>query len=775
MASKTAPYRRSLLSTLLLLLAATTVHAEKLTLERIFAAPDLSGPSLRSPQISPDGRFITYLRGSDQNKDRLDLWGYDVPRRQHRLLVDARRLAPEEHALSTEEKLRRERQRTSTFSGIVEYEFSRDSRFLLVPLEGDLYIYDLHAAPDKAVRRLTNTPSYETDARFSPRGHYVSFIRDGNLIIYDLASGTERAVTRDAAGAVSYGTAEFVAQEEMARTTGYWWSPDEKYIAFTRVDESPVHEVERVEIDADRTRMVKQRYPAAGESNAIVQLFVVPTGTPEESHRVAVDLGPNNDIYLARVNWFPDSNALAVQRQSRDQRSLTLLKVDVTSGHTQALLEEHSDTWVQLTDNLTFLAHSKQFIWSSSRTGHQHLYLYDWSGSLVRALTHGDWDVTGDNNSHGMRGVDEQRGLLYFMANADTPLERHLYSASFADPASSIHRITTDSGWHSIAMADNAHLFLDTFSTPEQPASVTLRSADGAAIATLIDNRITPEHPYAPFMSEHVPTEFGTLRAADGQTLYYEITKPRAASAGKRYPVIVYVYGGPGVQVVRKAWGADARSNEAFIRQYFAQSGYVIFTLDNRGSAWRGTKFETAQFHHLGSVEVQDQLVGIDFLKSQPYVDAARLGVFGWSYGGYMALMCLLQAPEVFAAGVAGAPVTDWTLYDTHYTERYMGTPQANQDGYRNSSVLHYVSNLKSPLLIMHGMADDNVLFVNSTLLFKKLQDLDRPFEMMTYPGSKHSLTRHADTGPHAYMTIRNFLDRTIGRSAQGNLILPPP
>ena len=765
-------------------LATTLAQAEKLTIDRMFAAPDLSGATLRAPQISPDGRLVAYLRGAERNKDRLDLWAYDIGKRHHRLLVDSSKLVPEEHALSPEEEQRRERQRTSSLSGIVEYQFSPDSRYLLLPLGGDLYLYDLHAKPDKAVHRLTHTASYETDAKFSPLGHYVSFIRDQNLVVYDLSSGKEHPITRDGGGLISFGTAEFIAQEEMARTTGYWWAHDEKRIAFTRVDESPVPEVERFEIYADRSQVVKQRYPAAGSPNAIVQLFVadvafatpaVPAGAPARGASsptpapVRVDLGSNPDFYLARVNWFSDSSALAVQRESRDQKSLTLLRADPVSGSTTELLSEHSDTWIELNDNLTFLYQSRQFIWASNRSGFQHLYLYDWNGHLVRPLTQGEWQVTGDNDTHAMRGVDEDRGLVYFIANAESPLERHLYSVSFTDASVPMQKITSQSGWHAVAMSSNTRMFLDTFSTPDQPPSLTLRAVTGEAQAELIPNKIAADHPYAPYSSEQLPTEFGTLSAKDGQSLHYQIIKPRNLEPGRRYPVIVDVYGGPGNQRVRKAWGGYPRGNEGFFRQFLAQNGYIVFTLDNRGSGSRGVRFESALYHHLGSVEVEDQVTGVNFLRSLPYVDPARVGVFGWSYGGYMALMCMMQAPDVFAAGVSGAPVTDWKLYDTHYTERYMGTPQSNPDGYAKSSVMHYAQDLRGPLLIMHGMADDNVLFTHSTTLFKKLQDLNEPFEVMTYPGGKHGLLRHADMGRHGYMTIKRFFDRTIGEEAAGD------
>lgn len=739
----------------------TSSHAERLTLERLFRAPDLSGPSLRSPQISPDGRFVAYLRAAQGNADRMDLWAYEMAAGTHRLLIDSSHIAPSERGLSAEEEQRRERQRISSLRGIVEYQFSPDSRYILVPLNGDLYVYDLRAKPDKAVRRLTSTEAYETDARFSPRGSYVSFVRDQNLIVYDLATGTERPVTQEGGGLISFGSAEFIAQEEMHRSTGYWWAPDETHIAYTRVDESPVPEVQRFEIDATRTRVVSQRYPAAGTRNADVQLFVA--GLSAGSTAIPVDLGPNPDFYLARVSWFPDSSALAIQRETRDQKSLSLLRADPVSGKTQELLREVSDTWIDLNDDLTFLARSRQFIWVSNRSGFQHLYLYDWSGALIRPLTEGNWVVTGDDDAHGIRGVDEERGLAYFMSNAESPLERHLYSVSLTDPTLPLRKITEGAGWHVVTMSGDCRTFLDTFSSPEQPPSLTLRSADGSTVAELIPNRLTRDHPYARYLPDHLPTEFGTLSAKDGQTLYYQMIKPRSLEPGRRYPVIIDVYGGPGVQRVRRIWPGYPRGTEGFFQQYLAQNGYVVFTLDNRGSASRGVRFESAIHHRLGGVEVEDQVTGAAFLRSLPFVDPARIGVFGWSYGGYMALMCLMQAPEVFAAGVAGGPVTDWRIYDTHYTERFMGMPQSNAADYERSSVLNYADKLRGPLLVMHGMADDNVLFTHSTALFKKLQDLDKPFDIMVYPGSKHALLRNAATGRHGLMTIKDFFDRTIG------------
>jgi dipeptidyl-peptidase-4 len=749
-------------SFLLLLVAAGVVRAEKLTVDRIFAAPDLTGASLRSPQISPDGRLVAYLRGKPAAKDQLDLWAYDVASGKHSLLVDSQVLAPGADAPSAEEEQRRERQRTSALGGILEYEFSPDSRLLLVPLRGDLYVYDLRARAAAAVRRITATEFYETDARFSPRGRYVSFVRDQNLIAYDLDRGAEIAITQDCSGLVSCGMAEFIAQEEMDRDTGYWWSPDEARIAYARVDESTVPEVERFEIYAEAVKVVRQRYPAAGARNAAVQLFVNELATSSPRAAVQVDLGTDPDFYLARVDWFPDGRALAVQRQSRDQKTLTLLRADATSGATRVLLSERSDAWVDLNDELTFIERTRQFIWASSRSGFRHLYLYDLDGKLVRPLTEGQWQIQPNGSDRALRGIDERKGLAYFMANAESPLERHLYAVSLRDPQPRIRRLTREAGWHATTMSRDAALFLDTFSTPDRPPSVSLRTAAGALRATLVANELGTDHPYAPYAAEHLQTEFGTLKARDGQTLHFQLIRPRERMPGERFPVIVDVYGGPGSQRVRKAWGGYPNSNEGFFRQYLAQHGYVVFTLDNRGSGHRGVSFETALHRRLGSVEVEDQLVGVEWLKSLPFVDPARIGVFGWSYGGYMALMCLMQAPETFTAGVAGAPVTDWSLYDTHYTERFMGTPKENPAGYAWGNVLTHAQKLSGPLLVIHGMADDNVLFTHSTALFKKLQDLGKPFEVMPYPGSKHGLLRHGDTGPHAYRSIVDFFDETL-------------
>jgi dipeptidyl-peptidase-4 len=353
-------------------------------------------------------------------------------------------------------------------------------------------------------------------------------------------------------------------------------------------------------------------------------------------------------------------------------------------------------------------------------------------------------------------GVDAKTRTVYVSAAEKSPTERHLYSTSLdsADPHQ-VHRITQDAGVHGISMSPDARFYIDNFSSGSQPPQVSLHAADGTLKSWLLENRLDAQHPDAPYRADNSIAEVGTLTAADGQTLYYQLFKPLHFDPAKRYPAIVDVYGGPGVQRVINNWHGN------LFTQILTRAGYVVFTLDNRGSANRGTAFQNPIHDRMGDVEVTDQVQGARWLGSQSFVDPARIGVWGWSYGGYMTLNLMFKAPDVFRAGVSGAPVTDFALYDTHYTERYLDRPQDNAAGYAASSVLPYAKDLKGPLLVMHGMADDNVLFLNSTKLFRRLQDLSKPFDVMVYPGAKHGLMRQND-GRHGYKMIKRFFDENL-------------
>jgi dipeptidyl-peptidase-4 len=718
-----------------------TATAESLTLERVFASPALEGAQPRSLEIAPDGSRVTFLRGKEDNRNRLDLWEFNLADRQARVLLDSAALVPEEGELSDEEKARRERQRIAEYSGIVAYQWTADGSALLFPLGGDVYLYTLAS---QSVQRMTETEAFETDPKLSPGGRYVSFIRDQDLHVVEVASGRETALTDDGEGTISNGMAEFVAQEEMDRDTGYWWSPDERHMAYLRVDTAPVRLEKRYEVTGSEIRVFEQRYPAAGSDNAVVRLFVVEL---ESGARRELPLG-DGDFYVPRVDWLPNGRQLAVQQQSRDQQHLTLRVFDIASGESRELLAEQSDTFINLHDDLRFLRRSEQFLWSSERSGFRHLYLYGADGAEVRQLTDGDWEVT------ELEAVDEAGGWVWFSGTRAGPEQRQLYRVPLTGGAA--QQVTRRPGTHDVDMAETGNVFVDRYSSRAQPTQVSVHDAAGERLAWLNENAVTDDHPYAPYLADHGDTVRGTLEASDGQLMHWQMTRPKDFDATRRYPVIVFVYGGPTGQLVTDSW-----ARRILIEQYWVREGYLVFTLDNRGIEHYGTAFQAPVYKRLGVVDVADQLRGVEWLKRQDYVDGKRIGVFGWSYGGYMTLMLLMQSPGAFAAGAAVAPVTDWALYDTHYTERYLGTPQADAEAYRQGDALTYAAQLGDPLLLVHGMADDNVLFEHSTRLMEELQRAGIPFELMTYPGGKHGLVGE-NIQVHVYRTISEFFNRHL-------------
>ncbi|MDG2525299.1 S9 family peptidase [Stenotrophomonas sp. HITSZ_GD] len=740
---------RHLFASLALMLAAATpaVHAEKLTLQAITGPLPLSGPTLMKPQVAPDGSRVTFLRGKNNDRNQLDLWEYDIASGQTRLLVDSKVVLPGGEQLSDEEKARRERQRIAAFAGIVDYQWSPDARALLFPLGGELYLYDLGKQGAAAVRQLTHGEGFATDPKISPEGGYVSFVRERNLWVIDLASGKQVQLTRDGSETIGNGVAEFVADEEMDRHTGYWWAPDDSAIAFARIDESTVPVQKRYEVYADHTDVVAQRYPQAGQPNARVQLGTI---APKAGAKPRwVDLGKDPDIYLARVDWR-DPQRLTFQRQSRDQKLLELVEDTLATGRQRVLARETSATWVPLHDSLRFLKDGR-FVWASERSGFEHLYLASEDGASMTALTSGEWIVD------DVLAVDEAAGRVYFAGTRDSPLQKNVYAVPLAGGA--IERLSKVDGTHAAIFARNASVYVDNWSNTATPPQIELYRANGEKIATLLKNDLAdPQHPYAKYRDAQRPVEFGTLTAADGRTeLHYSLIKPEHFDAKKRYPVMVFVYGGPAAQTVTDAWAAKG---DALFNQYLAQQGYVVFSLDNRGTPRRGRDFGGALYGVQGTVEVDDQLRGVAWLKSQPWVDAKRIGVQGWSNGGYMTLMLLAKHSEAYACGVAGAPVTDWALYDTHYTERYMNLPAANEAGYREARIASHLDGLTAKLLLIHGMADDNVLFTNATSLMSELQKRGTPFELMTYPGAKHGLS--GSNALHRYKTAEAFIDRCL-------------
>jgi dipeptidyl-peptidase 4 len=708
-------------------------QVRSLTIERVFDSPSLNGPVPRLPKLSPDGRYLALLRNRAADLQRYDLWAFDRQTGKWSMLVDSEKLGTGQ-AMSEAEKMQRERKGIVNLKGIVAYDWSADGKTILVPLDDKLYL----AGIDGSVREIKGAGAGETlNPVLSETGKYLSFLRN-NRLWAGLVGGKIIPVTPAEGKLIHWGEAEFVAQEEMDRSTGYWWSPKDNRIAVERFDEAPVNALTRAAIGAAGTSTFQQRYPAAGKANVTVALYVI---NPNGGNKVRVDLGAGRDIYLTRADWAPDGKTLFVQRENRGQTELDMLAVDPATGRSRLLFSEKAAAghWINLSDNYKFLDDGS-LIWWSERDGFGHLYRFA-NGSWTQ-LTKGPWVVK------DLAGVDQASHRLFFTATKDDVLAPQVYALDYLNPAAP-QRLTDLAFANGGSMDKKGKTLLVSRSSPSQPPQVYLADQNGNRLTWVEENRLDANHPYAPYLASHRLPQFGTIKAADGTTLYWKMITPQLVP-GKRYPVFFEHYGGPTSQQVAKAWTSP-------IQQAIVDQGYVYFVIDNRGSPNRGVDFEKQIYRAMGSVEVQDQKAGAQFLKTLPFVDPKKIAIYGWSYGGYMTLKQLEADPGLYAAGIAGAPVTKWELYDTFYTERYMGTPQRDGAAYSKSDAIADADRIADPLLIVHGMSDDNVFFENSSELISKLQHDDVPFEMMLYPGETHR-SGTPKMLAHRWHSILNFL-----------------
>jgi dipeptidyl-peptidase 4 len=713
------------------MLAGVPAQAQPLTLERVFAAPTLTGARPRVLKLSPDGRLATLLKNRADDQDRFDLWAVDTATGASRMLVDSAKLAG--GPLSEAERMNRERRRLGGVKGITDYDWAPDGRALLVPVDGDLWLARL----DGSTQQLTTSPATETDAQLSPKGGFASFVRDRALFVIDVASGKETRLAGEDNDKVSWGVAEFIAQEELDRFDGHWWAPDDRRIAVARVDETPVKLVTRAAIGADGTRLFTQAYPAAGTTNADVSLWLM---NPDGSGRVRVDLGQDADIYLARVAWAPDARTLYVQRLTRSQQQLDLLAVDPATGAARVIASEREKTWINLHQSFRPLKDGS-LLWASERDGYRHLWRL--SGTKAQQLTSGRWVMD------ELVGVNEPQGRLWFTGFADSTLEKHLYALDWKRPGAKPVRLTAAGGWHEATMDKAGTRLIIATSTPTQPSQVWLADGNGKQLGWIAENKLDASHPYAPYLAAHVVPEFGTLTAEDGQSMDWRVLKPKGPGP---FPVLVQVYGGPHAQNVHRRFPAP-------IEQFLVSKGWAVFQLDNRGSDGRGKQFEDPIYRAMGGAEVRDQLQALAWIKQQPWAKPDKIAVNGWSYGGYMVLKLLEAAPGAFAAGIAGAPVTRWELYDTAYTERYLGNPVVEPQVYAKAGALGDAGKIADPLLLIHGMADDNVVFENSTAMMTAMQKAKTPFDLMVYPGATHATPGLEE---HSWITRLKFLARNV-------------
>jgi dipeptidyl-peptidase-4 len=732
--------RQILPATLFLTVSAPALAAaEDLTIEALHQEAGLSGPSLRGAAFSPDGRTITLLKGREGDARTLDLWAYDVETGEGRVLVRADDLVSGEAELSEEEKNRRERQRIYD-SGIISYQWDSAGERILFPLGGDLYLYDVASGSPVQV---TDTEAFETDPKMSPDGGFVSYVRDDELYVYDISSGRERRVTRGADGTIRNAVAEFVAQEELDRDTGYWWAPGDDLIAYTQIDESPVDIAERLDFGTDGASTIRQRYPFAGTDNVKIRMGIT---TPGGGRTKWIDLGEDEDIYVADAQWSKDGETLYVSRLSRDQKTLDILAVDPKSGSSTVAHTERSESWINLLGRFHMLEDGG-FLRLSEASGWSHIYRHGADGEVTQ-LTSGSWPVS------SIDCVDAEDGELYFTGWRDNALESHIFRMPL-DGEGEIERVTTAKGSHGGSFGAGCDTFIHRYSSLQQPPQASVASAaDGSRRFWLVENALDDDHAYSPYLESHRDWTFGTIEAEDGQVMDYMLLTPEGDGP---FPAIQLVYGGPHVQIVANRWNP----RYDLYAQLLADRGFAVFKLDNRGASNRGKAFEDVLYRRMGQPEVADQAVGTEWLAARPEIDGDRIGVQGWSYGGYMTLMMLGQRPDLYAAGASGAPVTDWRTYDTAYTERYMGDPREVADKYDAASVLTYVDGIEDDaLLLIHGMADDNVIFQNAIDVMAALQARGTSFDLMTYPGEKHGFRQQANQIHRDRTTVQFFEER---------------
>lgn len=593
------------------------------------------------------------------------------------------------------------------------YQWFPNNKDLLACVHDALFV--VH--PDGKFKRLKAVPR-ASEAKLSPDGKLVLYRTKSNLYVFDLATKKTWQLTSDGSATLLNGRLDWVYPEELDLSTAMWWSPDSKQIAYLQFNVSDEFEYPHADLLGRRAVSEPQRYPQAGTPNALVKLGVV---SAEGGKTVWMKAGDSPDLLLARVKWLPDSSAVALEQLNRVQNRLDLLFCNPATGAVRTVIHEQSKTWINVTDNLYFLKSQPQFLWTSERSGFRHLYRYGDNGKLLGQLTSGKWEVK------TIAAVDEAHREVYFTSSEQSPLETQLYRVGFDGGART--RLTEADYTHTIHANKTGSYYVDTYSSLNQPPETILRSTSGNELAVL-----QPQNKEQLDAYDILPAEIVKVKTQNGTVLYGRLIKPAGFREGVKYPAIVHVYGGPQAQMVRNQWsGIDWD-------QVLAHHGYVVWQLDNRGSFGRGHVFEAVIYHDLGKQEVADQRLGVEHLISMGFVDPKRIGITGWSYGGYMTIRCMLLAPDLFKVGVAGAPVTDLHNYDTIYTERYMGLPGRNAKGYDESSNVKLAEKLQGKLLIVHNFEDDNVLFQNTMQMVDALEKANKPYCLLLYPEKTHGV-----------------------------------
>lgn len=628
--------------------------------------------------------------------------------------------------------------------------FSDSGQLALYLFEGDIYLLDVVKAQ---FNRVTRTTSEEKDVSFSTDGNRLAFVRDNDLYVYDIPQGKEKRLTHDGSETILNGTLSWVYWEEIfgRRDIGYWWSEDSQAIAFLRTDESQVGTSYYVEVQPQYPRLIKQRYAKAGTPNPAVRAGIAEINRNKVTW---IDLDSKTYEYIVRVKWLPDSKRVSVQTMNRSQTELTLYLSDRQSGKAKQLLKETDKDWVNVHDDLYFLQDGKEFIWASERSGYAHLYRYTMDGQLVNQITRGDWAIHSAGGGvfwlrQAVAAIDEKNGWIYFTALEKSSIERHLYRIKF--DGTGMERLTKEDGTHLIGFSQGARYYFDSYSNISTPPSLSLHASSGAVLLSLAE----PRAEEVAQLDIHYPELF-TIPAADNFLMPAQLLKPKDFNPAKRYPVIIYVYGGPSAPQVANAW-----KSSNYFDQILSREGYLVLYFDNRNATAISHKLETTiRGQMFGASQLNDLLATVKWLKSQPFVDSSRIGIWGRSGGGTFTLLAMTRSEE-FKAGIAIAAVTDWSFYDTKATEAYMRWPVENPEGYKDSSLLNTAKDLHGRLLLVHGTYDDNVNIQNAWSFTDELIKAGKTFDMMIYPMRKHAISDNP-ARIHLYKTMLEFWKKNL-------------
>jgi dipeptidyl-peptidase-4 len=718
------------------LLSAVGLFAQKkpVTIDAVVETRRPEAPG--SPVWAPDGQAFAYRQGESI---RL----YDIREKRDRTLFDLEPLRKAARPNPPRERFDWVNRRVHA----QQIQWFPNGKDLVVASGGDLFVWHVESGK---FDQITHTDAAEDDAKLSPDGARVAFRRNHDLYVLDIASKKETRLTSNGSESLRNGELDWVYPEELELGSAYWWSPDSKQIAYLQFDVSREPLYPHADLLGSPPVFEPQRYPQAGEPNADVRIGIVPAGGGQTRW---LDTGDTRDLYLiARVWWMPDSRRLVIERLTRVQNRLDLLSAVAVTGAASAILTETDPYWINFTGDLKFLNGGREFLWSSERDGFRHLYVYSSDGKEVRRLTRGEWEV------RGVAGIDEKSGVVYYLSSESSPTETQLYRVGLNGAGRT--RITRESGSHAISMPENAAWYLDTYSSIETPTRRVIHAPDGAEHAVFRDaDKVADEYDLR-------PVQILKVKAADGRTeLYARLIKPAGFDPARKYPAVVIVYGGPGAQSVRNEW------HSVTWEQALAHRGFVVWQVDNRGSAGRGHAFESVLYRNMGPTELADQKAGVEQLIEMGFVDPNRIAIYGWSYGGFMALNAALNEPDLFRAAIAGAPVTNMANYDTIYTERYLGLPASNPDAYKKTNLAIAAAKLKAHLMLVHNFEDDNVLFQNMLQITNALQNAGKQFQLMIYPQKTHGVM-----GPvrkQMLESMTTFLEAKLKLDSRGETTTP--